>query len=248
MFYFSFMTVGLTVKSLLRLYKRHGLCNAFLILPVVSLVATILHILLVNANYLVQNSPLAITVFPVISFVLDWFGVVPLDVAYFLRLRLMLATDITTKDNKNLLNYGLLLFLVMPCFWIVVDIVGILSTYETVYTELVSITFGIGNVGLCINDVLMHVIFMQRIFAYLETRKTPGITKLKILTIFSMCNSVVLLIGGIVGFFNRQIGMAIAFSSWLVNIWVFLTLNEIIIKLTMVPGIVSITLPEAVIT
>jgi hypothetical protein len=162
---------------------------------------------------------------------MDWVATVPIDLCYFLRLRILLNADLQFRKNTGFIRYGSLIFLVIPVTWITVDVIGILSIFSSKYNEPAVYIFGIWNIGLALNEMVMHSFFVIAIIQHIRRRSQKGILKLSLLSAFVIFNSGILLAGGLTNIFNTQIGATLAYSSWLVNIWVFLALNETVTKI-----------------
>lgn len=166
----------------------------------------------------------------IVLYILDWIATVPIDVCYFLRLRILLLADLSFRKYQSVIKIVTLGFLIIPVTWIVVDIIGILSIFSTSYNVAAAYVFGIWNIGLAINEIIMHSFFVGVIIRHIRRRAAKDMVRLIFLSIFVVLNSGILLAGGVVNIYNSQIGSTLAYSSWLVNVWVFLALNATVNK------------------
>jgi len=225
LYLFGLCSVGLSLHHLYE--KRANWRSPFFFLPLTTLVTAFSFILIDLNRYFVVHSTDSLNAMTIAQFVLDYPSSIAIDVAYFLRLRVVLKAEKEWSGNKALLysSYGLLL---IPVSWIVPDTVGILSVFYDQMAEISLYFFGVWNIGLAVNELIMHGFFVHHVLTKVPTVQSNPAARLYLFGIAAILsfNSLILLAGGIVNIFDGQIGTTIIYSSWITNVWVFLALNE----------------------
>jgi len=98
-------------------------------------------------------------------------------------------------------------------------------------SHLSYLIFGVCNIGLAINEVIMHSFFVYYILSVsMMKRDKKKSHKLKIRATILALNSILLISGGVVNLFNNEVGTAIIYTSWIWGVWVFLVINKTVAK------------------
>jgi len=225
LYIFGLCTVGLSVHHLYE--KRSNWRSPFFFLPVTTLITALCFIIIDLNRYFVVHSPDSLNAMTVAQFALDYPSSIAIDVAYFLRLRVVLKAEKAWSGNTIILyaSYGLLL---IPVSWIVPDAIGILSVYYLPLSNISIYFFGVWNIGLAVNELIMHVFFVHHVLTKIPSVKSNTSARVYLfgIAVILSVNSLILLSGGITNIFDPQIGTTLIYSSWITNVWVFLALNE----------------------
>jgi len=151
-----------------------------------------------------------------------------LFLALWLRLNIVLKAESKLGSFPKLRQYCKI-FLIDPIAWPIVDIMGILGTLNSDYHYWADkIAFYFNMIG-GIFIVLMHSIFLYIIAHRIPSIKNNPKFKHRIILVMVgiTMNSSILSMGGVYSNFNPLNGFVIVYSSWLMEVYLFLLLNDI---------------------
>jgi len=234
LYIFAFFTVGSSSHKLLNLYLTHrkGAKNIFLILPSITLITTLL-IMLLDYYRIFRadstNDDLLLGIY-ITQYILDWPSAICLALAFWNRLNLLIQAE-STMGAFPILRHAIKLLLIHPITWGVVDIIGIIDLFTHEYSEVSLKVEGIYNMWGGLNNLTSSIIFIVLITRIPSIKNNPKYQR-KILMVapFIACNSL-LLARGIIFLSEQETGLVIIYSSWLVDVFWFMVLNDIVASL-----------------
>jgi len=235
LYVFAFFKVGLSLQKLLRLYFTHqkGAKNIFFILPSITLITTVL-IMLLDFYRVFRAEPkndekLLLSIY-ITQFILDWPSAVCLALAFWTRLNLLVKAE-ATMGNLPILRHAIKLLLISPLSWVVMDILGIIGLLAPQYSDVSLKLEGIYNLTGGLNNLTSHIIFILLITRIPSIKYNPQYQKRILLVApFIFLNSLLLAIGGVIFLidYETDVGLVIIYSTWLIDVFWFMTLNEIV--------------------
>jgi len=230
LYLFAFFTVGSSVQKLLHVLFNHrkGAKNIFFILPSITLITTVLIMLLDFYRVFGEPKNDQLLRIYITQFILDWPSATCLAFAFWIRLNLLVQAE-ATMGSFPILRHAIKLLLIEPITWVVVDILGIIGLLDPAYSEVSLKLEGVYNLWGGLTNLTSHIIFIILITRIPSIKNNPQYRK-KILLVapFVSLNSLLVAIGG--GYFleEQETGLVIIYTTWLIDVFWFMTLNEIV--------------------
>jgi len=232
LYIFAFFTWGASAQKLYKLVytTSKGFLNIFVILPLITLITATLYIILdlerAFSGGFTDEQALMVSI---AQYCLDFPSSVCLQLALWIRLHILLKAE-SKLGSFPILSQVVKILLFVPLTWCVCTIMGILGLfykeYETISVDIV----GLYNVLTGVYDILLHSIFL-----YLFLNRIPSVRNLKAwrrmltsLVVIVSFNSVGLAFGGAYSFYDPLAGYVIIYATWLVEVFVFLLLNDVV--------------------
>jgi len=232
LYIFSLFSFGASAQNLYLLARttKTGWKNTFVILPFITLITATSYIFLdlqraFSGGFDDETSRQV----SVAQYLLDFPSSVALQLALWLRLRVLLRAE-SKLGSFPILEQLSKILLVIPFTWIIADIMGIIGLYKEDYLEISVKIVGIYNILTGVYDILLHSGFIYLFVSRIPSMKKNKQQKKKIIAVavFICLNSVGLAFGGIYSFFDAVAGYVIIYSTWLVEVFVFMMLNDIV--------------------
>jgi hypothetical protein len=223
-------SVGLSLRGLLKMKKYN---TPFFYLPMTSLLASIAFIFLdLNQLFYPDMDEHTKKIIGTTMCVLDLFGSISLQFAYYLRLRMVVKAARTTRSIPRWLDLASHLFLLCPISWPVADAIPIWCIWDEEAARmsggrLSQQVTGAWNLLLAVNDLGMHIGFVFGVVHMLSLRGKKKKDAIYLATLLCV-NSLGLVAAAVMIFFDAQIGTILGYSFWLNNVLVFLVVNSIL--------------------
>lgn len=236
MYYIALFTVGGSAWLIFIAFRTHGwaACNALILLPVISWISTLVYVILDLNLYLYKDTmdPWTHKRIEVVQWVLDAPSAMALHFAYYYRLLVALGAAGEMNEVPLKLDRWAKLFLIVPCSWPVLDILGICSVY---IPEIVAWSDGLflniiicaWNIGSALFSIFMHMSFVFVVIHMIGSNPIKRKTKINLLVIalILVMNPCGLLLASIWSYWDLDTGKVIIYSTWLNEILVYLLLN-----------------------
>lgn len=232
-YFIGYATIGVSLALFANLIQRGQWKSPFFFFPLVTFCcACVYNTLDFNLAFMVMT-PEAIRAFYTVEATLDAPSSICMDLAYWLRMRVLLDAQKKTGKLHPILDYGSYLLLYVPLLWLVTDLVNIFSLWlpDMIEWNQGNKFTGSFNIALAINETIMHFYFVYQIIKGISgAAKSKDICFLIATSVALSSMPLMLGAGAIVMFFQPIIGSYIMNSAWLSNVAVFLCLNRAIRK------------------
>jgi len=227
-------SVGLTVNVLYR--NRRVWLTPLWLLPCLAHITALMFCIVMLSSVLFGYTEKQLVAVSIVLSALDFVSTITMEAAFLLRMNKMLVFESTKRISEQggvgaFFSKMFYFFLILPSIYVTSLIVTIIAALdpEIISTEVESLVFGILNLWLGINELLMHSFFVWYMLRVVLAARKKG--KLIFRAILLGTASLITFAGGIVTVINGPVGTAILYFIWVWIMWIFLVVNGTIMKI-----------------